>query len=149
MVGKNSGSYLSNFASVDYSAKLLISLDFYKPNRNASYDCSRESSQCVRDCKIAAGNYLTYEKIKTSDQPVSTMDMFYDFGAASQVCRTINKAVQAPGVDVFLRFTSGTVVDQLAYEDLHLGRICCNDFLFPANKCKYPLLPTINSTFIF
>lgn len=115
------------------------------PERNASYDCSLESYNCIRDCKIAAGIFLKSDKLMNPDATIATLDIFFDFPSANKICQTVSRKIESPGMDIFVRYDTGSR-EQGSYEDLHVGRICCNEFYFPANKCMYPFLPTINGT---
>lgn len=107
------------------------------------YDCGSEESECSRDCRRAAGVYLENELLKESSASVQSLNVFFEFKSAVKVCSLVGAEVTEPGIDVYLRYDTGSV-EYPASGDLHIGRIRCNHFLFPANKCKYPLLPDLN-----
>jgi hypothetical protein len=131
-------------ANVSYGARLIKDLKEYLPKRDLPYDCSKESEECFKDCHIAAGVYLENEKIKSPKSPIQSMDIFFEFKAARNICQAINTKIDKPGLDVFLRYDTEST-SYPSYDDLHIGRICCDSILFPANKCKYPLLPDIDN----
>ena len=144
LVAKNlaSGIFTSG-ANIAYGAKLIKSLDSFLPKRNLSYDCAKEADECINDCRIAAGVFLQNEKIKSPNAPVQSLDIFFEFKAGENVCKAIDMKVKSPGLDVYLRYNTESSAYPF-YEDMHVGRICCNSFLFPANKCKYTILPDID-----
>ncbi|CAF0853428.1 unnamed protein product, partial [Brachionus calyciflorus] len=144
LIGKNFGNRIDNFQNVAFDSKLIKDLSSFMPIRNLSYDCSKESENCLRDCKIAAGTYLNSNKLKTSENTIQSLDIFFEFKAATKMCEAFNKKIESPGVDVYLRYDIKSMInDYQNKDDLFIGRICCNDFLLPANKCKFHVLPDI------
>ncbi len=124
--------------------KTLISLEPFL-GQSGFYKCSQEESECARDCQRAAGVYLENEELlKESSASVQSLNVFFQFKSAVKMCQLVGSEVLEPGVDVYLRYDTGSV-RYPASRDVHVGRVCCNHFLFPANKCKYQLLPDMDS----
>jgi hypothetical protein len=123
--------------------KVLKSLDSLL-GKSGFYECGKEESECARDCRRAAGVYLANELMQESSASVQSLNVFFEFRSAAKVCGLMGAEVVEPGVDVYLRYGTGSVGYPVS-EDVHVGRVCCNHFLFPANKCKYPLLPDMNN----
>lgn len=144
LIGKHAGVFMSEFVELEHNSKLIQDLSAFMPARNLSYDCSKESQNCMNDCKLAAGFFLNTTKLKDPKEPIQSLDIFFEFKAATKVCKTLNKQLNSPGVEVFLRYDTQSSTFQ-SFEDLFIGRICCNEFLFPSNKCKYPILPDIEN----
>ncbi len=143
LVAKNLASaVLKNDTNVLYGANLIKDLSDFLPKRELSFDCSKEAEECIHDCRIAAGDFLQNEKIKSPNSSIQSLDIFFEFKSGVNVCKAIGKQISTPGLDIYLRYNTESI-NYPSYEDMHIGRICCNDFLFPANKCKYPLLPDI------
>ena len=88
---------------------------------------------------------------RTEMASLQHLDVFFEFRSAVRICETLNKKIDLPGVDVYLRYdlenNNRSQANGLSMlDDLHLGRICCNEKLVPSNKCKYHILPHLNNT---
>ena len=146
LIAKNiAPGVFTSASNASYGAKLIKDLKDFLPNRDlTAYDCSKETDECIKDCQFAASKFLANEKIKSPSSSIQSLDIFFEFKAARNVCQAIRTEIKKPGLDVYLSYDTESTIYP-SYEDFHIGRICCDSLLFPANKCKYPLLPDIDN----
>jgi hypothetical protein len=94
-----------------------------------SYDCNRETQNCIDDCKRAAGIYFDNRIIANENTPLSSMDIFYNVKTAFDTClkarRIFNNFIRKPGVDVYLKYQVAGKMEYPNVEKVKLGNLCC------------------------
>lgn len=124
----------------------LINLAQYLPQHtNAYYNCDDEDRMCMTDCRVAASRYFKNNAIVNyPDVPVSSLDIFSSFTTAGDVCTALNRVVDEPGFNIYIRFSTSLNPNFVEREDLDVGRICCRPYLsvfLPSNRCGAIIMP--------
>ena len=133
----------NNYTSVEDAASRVFE----------SYDCSKETQNCVDDCKRAAGIYFESSTIANESLALSSMDILYNLKTALDTCykvtqRIFNQKVYSPGVDVYLKYQVGDKTQYPNAEKVKLGNLCCYEYQNFTHFAYYKCDPTWQSSII-
>jgi hypothetical protein len=124
-----------------------INVEDKMPQRPVSYYCDQELTECVDDCRQAAGVHLKSDLLRDTRISPLDMEIFSNFTAARRACVLLNRATKdSEGINVFLKYSTRLDHELNANvypyaQELFLGNLCCDPLyfdisLFPFNKCK-------------
>lgn len=138
--------YVFQYAETNLEVKPPVSVPVVVDIKlNTGYECSDEFSDCLTYCRRMALNrveledpgYIKKDTTQRTDVFSSLPSLYSQY-----ICSLIGEELKNEGFNVYLRYSvsSKTPNEFPYYEDIHIGRVCCQYVTFAAqwlgiNRC--------------
>jgi len=88
-----------------------------------AYRCTEHDhdAECESECRKQVSNNLKYN---VKDKNIDFFDPLKNRFESNEICKTLNKQINYPGVDLLIRVETGPR-EESAHKEIRLGRICC------------------------